>query len=206
MVWSAPKTYTAGAVLTAAELNQYQRDNLNETSAATATTAGDMIFADAANSMGSRVGIGAAGSYLVSDGSGPVWRATGFDTLFSDSSTTQTTTSTAYTSSMGGQTLPNFSVSTGTRGLVLYGAQSTSNSAAQAFVQLTFSISGATTLAAGDVVSALHEGGATDVGDHIGTTRLVTGLTAGSNTFQLQVKVASGTGTVVHPYIGLLPL
>ncbi len=28
MAWTAPKTYVAGAVLTAAELNTYERDNM----------------------------------------------------------------------------------------------------------------------------------------------------------------------------------
>jgi hypothetical protein len=206
MVWSAPKTYTAGAVLTAAELNQYQRDNFNETCPPTVTTAGDMVFADAANSMGSRLAIGDAGSYMVSDGTSPVWRETGFDTLFSDSSTTQTTTSASYTSTMGGVSLPLISVDTGTQCLVLFGAQSTSNDTISQKVFLAFSISGATTLAAADTLSALHESGAADEEDHISMTRIVTGLTTGTNSFQMEVKVSANTGTVVLPYIGVLPL
>ncbi len=72
--WTAPKTFTAGSVLTAAELNTHLRDNLNETSAATVTTAGDIAFADAANSMGSRLGISANSFHLTSDATQPVWR------------------------------------------------------------------------------------------------------------------------------------
>ena len=77
MAWTTPKTFTAGSVLTAAELNTHLRDNLNETSPATAAAAGDIVYADAANSMGSRLAIGSANSVLVSTGSAPVWRDVG---------------------------------------------------------------------------------------------------------------------------------
>ena len=75
MTWNAPATATTGQNVTAAFWNAQIRDNFLETSAATVTTAGDIAFADAANSMGSRVGIGANSSHLVSDGSSPIWRA-----------------------------------------------------------------------------------------------------------------------------------
>ncbi len=81
MAWTTPKTFSAGNVLTAAELNTHLRDNFNETSAAQVTTAGDVTYADAANSM-IRLGIGGAGSVLTSDGSTPSWDATAFDQAF----------------------------------------------------------------------------------------------------------------------------
>ncbi len=81
MAWTTPKTFTAGNVLTAADLNTHLRDNLNETSAAQVTTAGDITHADAANSM-VRLGIGGAGAVLTSDGNTPTWDATAFDQAF----------------------------------------------------------------------------------------------------------------------------
>lgn len=73
MAWTTPKTFAASDILTAAELNTHVRDNLREVCAATATTAGDIVYADAANSMGSRLAIGAADKVLVSNGSAPTW-------------------------------------------------------------------------------------------------------------------------------------
>ena len=73
MAWTAPATTTVGQVVTAAFWNTQIRDNFLETSAATAVAAGDLMYADAGNSMGSRVGIGASGTVLVSNGSAPTW-------------------------------------------------------------------------------------------------------------------------------------
>ena len=73
MSWSAPRTWTLGETVTAALMNTHIRDNLLETCPATVTTAGDITYADAANSMGSRLGIGAANTILTSSGSAPTW-------------------------------------------------------------------------------------------------------------------------------------
>ncbi len=73
MAWTAPRTWVTGEIVTAALMNSAIRDNLLETSASTVTTAGDIVFADAANSMGSRLAIGANDKVLVSDGSVPSW-------------------------------------------------------------------------------------------------------------------------------------
>ena len=67
-----------GETVTAALLNPHIRDNLLETSAATVTTAGDLAYADAANSMGSRLAIGAAETILTSTGTAPAWAGSGW--------------------------------------------------------------------------------------------------------------------------------
>lgn len=54
MSWTAPRTWTAGEMLTAALLNTHLRDNLLETSVAKVTTAGDMIYATAVNALARR--------------------------------------------------------------------------------------------------------------------------------------------------------
>ena len=74
MAWTTPKTWATDDILTAADLNTYVRDNLNMTSAATVTTAGDIAYADGPNSMGSRLAIGSNQSVMFSDGTDPGWR------------------------------------------------------------------------------------------------------------------------------------
>lgn len=91
MAWTAPITFAAAAVLTAAQLNTNLRDNLNETAPAKVTTAGDLVYATAANAL-TRRAIGAAGSLLASDGSAPQWRVPAADFL----NETDTFTSTGY--------------------------------------------------------------------------------------------------------------
>lgn len=51
MAWTNPKTYVVSAVLTAAEMNTYQRDNMLETAPAKVTTAGDIVYATGANQL-----------------------------------------------------------------------------------------------------------------------------------------------------------
>jgi hypothetical protein len=202
MAWSAPKTYTAGAVLTAAELNQYQRDNLLETSPATATTAGDIVYADAANSMGSRLALGAAGTLMVSDGTDPQWR-----TIKSVSGLpTATTTSTSYISFAswtGGSTIST-TATTGTKALVFMTAR-VSNSTAGSSVFLGFEVSGATTLAFSDNRAGRYESSVANDVANPAVMEDVT-LTAGSNTFTAGGRVDGNTGTatkidmIVIPY------
>jgi len=73
MAWTPPALFVANTVLTAAQLNAQVVNNILETAAATAAAAGDLIYADAANSMGSRLAIGAAGLQLTSSGTVPQW-------------------------------------------------------------------------------------------------------------------------------------
>jgi hypothetical protein len=49
MVWTTPKTWAAGYVVLAADLNLHLRDNLNVTAPAIMTTLGDIIYASGAN-------------------------------------------------------------------------------------------------------------------------------------------------------------
>ncbi len=202
MAWTAPRTWVTGEKVTAALLNAHVRDNLLETSAATVTTAGDLAYADAANSMGSRLAIGAGSTHLVSDGSAPVWRGVG----------TAADTATATTASTSFITLTNFSgfstdtevtVSGGTVALVLFKCLLSNNSAGQRTV-LSYSVSGATTSAATANRSTSYESGATDDSAEFGAFELHTGLTGGSNTFTLEGRVTGGTGTITRPEIAVV--
>lgn len=55
MAWTAPRTWSANAVLTAAQLNQHLRDNLNELLPAVASESGEWYSVSTANNMVGRV-------------------------------------------------------------------------------------------------------------------------------------------------------
>ncbi len=207
MAWTAPRTWVTGETVTAALMNAHVRDNLLETSAATATTAGDIVYADAANSMGSRVGIGAANSHLVSTGSAPVWR--GIATDVDTASATGTTTSYLPLDDPGAGTGWDFvgetevTVTTGTTALVLWKADLANDTAGSATL-LSYSVSGATTVAANDNHKIKYEsGGAADIAE-FGGFDMRTGLTGGSNTFTLEGRVSANTGTIARPEIAVI--
>jgi hypothetical protein len=183
-------------------MNAQIRDNLLETSAATVTTAGDIAYADATNSMGSRVGIGAANSHLVSTGSAPVWRAIETDV----DAASNTDTGTSYTKLGAGWGFAaeiEVTLTTGTAALVLFKAN-LSNSSAGANTFLSYSVSGATTVAADDGFGIRYESSNADDIAGFGGFDLRRGLTAGSNVFTLEGKVASGTGTIHRPEIAVI--
>jgi hypothetical protein len=54
MAWTAPMTAVANSVFTAAQFNQFVRDNLNETAPAKATTAGSHFAGTGLNSIAER--------------------------------------------------------------------------------------------------------------------------------------------------------
>lgn len=205
MAWTTPATAVANTTLTAAFWNTQVRDNFLETSAATAQAAGDIVFADAANSMGSRLAIGAVSQRLVSDGAAPVWRAnarandTGSDTF----------TNTAYGPLDDQTSFPTSGVTvtltTGTQALVAIAA-TVSNNTGGAVTFLSFDTSGATTQAAAGARACWYESSNANDACHVSLTLLVQSLNAGSNTFKLAGRVSSGTGTISFPQITALAL
>lgn len=102
MAWSAPRKYVASEVLTAAQMNEFQRDNLLVTAPAIVTTAGDIVYASAANTV-TRLAAGSDGAPLVYDtgGNAPTWpvdfTAVGVDVGFAGVSTGTLSESTTYT-------------------------------------------------------------------------------------------------------------
>ena len=203
MAWTAPRTWVTGETVTAALMNAHVRDNLLETSAATVTTAGDIAYADAANSMGSRLGIGADNTFMVSDGTDPKWRATKTD---SDSgSSTGTTTSfvdlgnSGSWSGFSGNPLL-VSLTTGTEALVFFKAR-LSNDTAGSLTAISYKVDGATTVASSDNHSIRFESNAANDIAEFGGFDLRTGLTAGTNEFRLTGRVSANTGTIQRPEI-----
>jgi hypothetical protein len=204
MAWTAPRTWTTGEVVTAAMMNAHIRDNLLETSAATATTAGDIVYADAANSMGSRLGIASAPGILATTGSAPVWRSVA--QLVGDVSNTTTSSSFVDFDAFDPVgTAVTVTLTTGTRALIWFGARGLSTTTAGANVQLSYRVSGATTTASSIAWEIFHESGAANDTDGFGRAHLAT-LTAGSNTFTVQALTSAGTATILYPYIIVMAL
>jgi hypothetical protein len=163
----------------------------------TVTTAGDVIYATGSSAV-TRLGIGTAGQVLKvnSGATAPEWGAAPSGTPnsgYAFVATQENTTSGTYT---GLTTALAVTVTTGTKALVIVsGAFQNGSLAAAGF--MSYAISGATTVSASDDWGiATYLGTATNFQDRKSAARLVTGLTAGSNTFTTQYR--SGTGTIYY--------
>lgn len=166
MAWSAPLTAVTNAALTAAQWNASVRDNLLETAPAKATTAGSFFAGTGANAIAERV---------------PQSAIVG---------TTETTTSTSYTAlTTAGPAVA--SMTTGVRAFVFISAQLTGNTGTLGSF-MSYAVSGATSVAASDGSALVYYPSTANL--PIQATRVVgQGLTAGSNTFTAQYRVAGAT-------------
>lgn len=125
MAWTAPMTAVSNSVFTAAQFNQFVRDNLNETAPAKATTAGSHFAGTGLNSIAERISTAA----IVA--------------------TSQTTTSTSYTdlATVG----PAVTVTTGPLAWVhLYNSNVNTTSVSSL---MSFEVSGASSIPAADNTS-----------------------------------------------------
>lgn len=172
-------TAVANAAFTAAQFNAHVRDNLNETAVAKATTAGRWFVATGANSLAERA-ISAA---------------------------TVDTAETTASSSFADLTTdgPAVTVTTGTTALVSMSCQIANNTAGGVGVT-GFAVSGASAVAASDTTGLNFESSAASDQARFGAFQLVTGLTAGSNTFKLRYRTLTGTGTFSRRQIGVMAL
>lgn len=164
---------------------------------------GDLISATAADTP-ARLAVGTNGQVLTADSTtatGLKWATTASGSPASatgSSAGTSSTTSTSYTDTSAAATL-----TTGTKALVIIGSQESNNNAAETHVYFSFRVGGATTSAATDARGADMMTSTTGNRPKVGLTRamLMTGLTAGSNTFTAQIRVGGGTGGVENPNI-----
>lgn len=178
MAWTTPMTWVANTPLTAAQLNQQLRDNMNETAPAKATQQGSIFVGNGQNSIVER------------------------SIVAHSVSTSQTTTSVSFADLA--TTGPTVTVTTGTSALVFLSANlknATANEAAIAGVEVT----GASSIAASDTNSLLVRAGAADEIQATKTVRLST-LTPGSNTFTMKYRVTAGTATFLRRDMFVLPL
>ena len=180
MAWSAPMTAVANSTFTAAQFNQYVRDNLNETAPAKATSAGSYFVADGVNSIAERTPNGT--SVLTSETTG--------STSFTDLAT------------FG----PSVTVDTGPYALVLTHCQAGNSGAGSAYAGVDVTGASSIAPALNRSINIIGAAGAT-VG--AGTAVLHIGglaLTPGSNTFTMKYRVSSGTGTFADRRIIVMPL
>lgn len=179
MAWTAPITWVAGAVPTAAILNAQIRDNLLETMPAKATRDGSIFVGNGANRIIER---------------------------FVDMATvhvSETTSSTSYTNvaTVG----PSVTVTTGTTALVFHSGH-LSNNTTDGYSYMSWAVSGATTRAAMDSIAIINGAvSATQIASG-GMLDLITTLTPGSNTFTAKYRVDTGTGTFHRRILGVIPL
>lgn len=181
MAWTAPYTAIAGAVVTAADYNTYVRDNLLATEAALASTPGSMFIGTGVNSIAERI---PAGDFVAAS---------------------ESTASTTYTdlTTPG----PTVTVTTGTRAVVCVGARIGPNTAgATNSTKMSWAVSGATTVAAGDAWATGWVSLGTSGVVYTSRWYLVTGLTAGSNTFTAKYAGSGGTGTYQYRSLHVIPL
>lgn len=117
--------------------------------------------------------------------------------------TAQGTTSTSYTDLS--TTGPAVTLTTGTTALVLLSSLA-NNTAANNTNFFGVAVSGATTLAASDANGVWGFDANSANSDTISGLVLLTGLTAGSNTFTMKYRVNAGTGTFTYRTIAAVAL
>jgi hypothetical protein len=180
------KTFTTGDILTAADTNGYLMQGV--------WTFADAAARDAAVTSPQEGNI----CYLKSTDavmtySGSAWVAVGGSSFPANASaetlTNQTTTSTSYT---GLATATAVTLTTGTKAMVMFSSEiELAGTADRAY--MSFAISGATTKASADAYSINIKTNATQTIDAHSYCYIVTGLTAGSNTFTAQYKSSGAT-------------
>ena len=170
MAWTAPMTAFSNSVFTAAQFNQYVRDNLNQTAPALASTTSSYFATVAVNQIAERIAQNAA-----------VFAA-------------ETTTSTSYGNLT--TTGPVCTCATGTNALVgLYADVSVNTAGTVAY--MSYAVSGASSLGSADSRALGWATPSTAAASFLLSTyvHLETGLTPGTNTFTAQYRVGSGGGT-----------
>ena len=161
--------------------------------------AGDMLYATAADTP-ARLAIGSSAQVLTVSGGVPAWAApaaASFNTGYGYTSSSQTTTSTSYVDLA---TVTSVTVTTGTKALVAIKSLMGNNGVANVWEHTSFAVSGATTVAAADErsISAYHQAANNNIVE-VGAAFVLTGLTAGSNTFTLKHSAqGGGAGTTAY--------
>ena len=210
MAWTAPPTYTAGAILTAAQMNAISA-NLYAGGPVYATEA-DRNAAITSPFEGQRAYItGSTITTAVGGASGTTAIPTGIQTIYNGSNWVTVTEVGAYTSTSGtiaatgafvttltgDATALSVTLQTGTSALVVMSCTANHTGSGQG-ITISFSVSGATTLAASTANGTAHTFATAS-----GTTPLmraipITGLTAGTNTFTLNYLCGATTATMVN--------
>lgn len=190
MAWTAPKTWTAGATLTAAELNEQLRDNLNETMNALAVGG---------------VEVGEEGTYFTVESENKLV-ARRPETYRIN--TIESTSSTSYTdlTTVG----PEVTIETGPSAFVFF-STGLENSNDDNGTFASIAVSGDTTIAATDERSLSCDGIFGIGSGNLGDNRVQFGkaiffqVNPGINTFTMKYRVGAGRGYFRHRVIGVFP-
>lgn len=157
---------------------------------------GDLIAATAADTA-SRLAVGTNGQVLTADSTaatGLKWASAGasFTTASNLVSTTESTSSTSYTALT---TANQVTLTTGTKALVLLSARATNGGSANQGMTISYAVSGASTKSASDDYCTGYEYVAVSgpFNTYVSGAFLVTGLTAGSNTFAMRYRSQQGS-------------
>lgn len=170
MAYSVPLTAVAGAALTDSQWNASVRDNILATLPALVTAAGQLGVATGANAIAARNNP----SDIIS--------------------TAEAVVATSYGNISGGTVGPTLSsLTTGANAFVVLSCNMFNNTGGAASY-MSYTVSGATTVAADDTRALYYE--SSNAGDLIAMSHFVPqALTAGVNTFQGKYRVGAGTGT-----------
>jgi len=178
MAWTSPMTAVANSAFTAAQFNQFVRDNFNESAAAKATVSGALIVTTGPNAITTRKPT--AGSI----------------------DTAETTASTSYTdlTTPG----PVVTITTGTSAIVVTTSRFFNASSVSCY--MSHAVSGASTLAESDTNGLIADPG-TGNQVRMSAVSLRNGdLTAGSNTFTAKYRVDGGSGQFAYRKLLVIPL
>lgn len=209
MAWTDPGDFTSGQILTAAEMDNIreamffgQATFTNEAARDTAYGASmsPIVLAEGMRAYLTSSTVAAATGTTTSVPSGitTIYNGTNWvcvSPIASTSNTTATTNSTSYVTTLTGDaTAISTTLVTGTTALIQM-FSTVQYAAAGAAGYMSISVSGATTLAASDANSAFANAPANAYNFTLGRVFVLTGLTAGTNTFTLNYKMGSSTST-----------
>jgi hypothetical protein len=203
MAWTAPKTdFVSGNVLTAAQMNAIGENLVaggpvytNEAARNAAITSpfeGQRAYLTASTVAAATGAITAVPSGIATIYNGSAWVC--ITPVGASSNTTGTTNSATYVTTLTGDaTAVSCTLATGTTALVKVSCNATS--ASSIGIRTTFSVSGATTLAAADNNGATVSVAVAGNAIQLNRTLVITGLTAGTNTFTVNYQAVGGGGT-----------
>lgn len=204
MAWTAPSTWVSGAILTAAQLNEQLRDNMlaagpiytNEAARDAAITSpfeGQRAYLTAPTVPAATGATTAVPTGVTTIYNGTAWVCVTPVGAYSNTTGSSTTTS-YYTTLTGDTTAITVTLVTGTTALLQMSAVCTHGTTGSV-AWLSIAVSGATTLAASDSNAAALNVPVGGYNNSIARTLVLSGLTAGTNTFTLSYKGQTGTTT-----------
>jgi hypothetical protein len=173
-------TAVSGSVFTAAQFNQFVRDNLLECPASNATTPGSFFVTDGTNHVVERI---------------PAVSRVDVQEVI-------TATSFADAPTLG----PSVTVTTGTHAYIFIAAEIGNTTASSAGCLVGTLISGATSESPTPQYALRQESAAQSEFQRATYARLHTGLTPGSNSFRLQYQTTAGSMNINYREISVLPM